>query len=327
MTAYRGMLLARILDEKMASLYRGGKIHGGVFLGRGQEALSVSVGLSLAEGGFFAPLIRDAAGRLAFGETGAGRGADVPGLGAGPDAGRDGNVHRGKPDGGLSADDQPFGGDDFGGERGAAGAAAEEAITGTVGAACIGDGGDFDGGFSRGAEPGGGGEAAAGAGGRATTSTPIRRRTSANSPARTCWTKRWATGWRGTRWTGRDLAGLSAGGGRRGGRGARGAGPQLVVARLLRLCGHGEHDDASYVDARLKAAPTRPGLPEGGGGAVAASRNGRTSRRWTAGARKPRNRWRTRWRVAQREPAPDPYQENWRRSPRAICWRVQERRT
>jgi pyruvate dehydrogenase E1 component alpha subunit/2-oxoisovalerate dehydrogenase E1 component alpha subunit len=31
-----------------------------------------------------------------------------------------------------------------------------------------------------------------------------------------------------------------------------GRGPQLVVARLLRLCGHGEHDDASYIDPRLK---------------------------------------------------------------------------
>lgn len=31
-----------------------------------------------------------------------------------------------------------------------------------------------------------------------------------------------------------------------------GNGPQLVVATLLRLCGHGEHDDATYVDAKLK---------------------------------------------------------------------------
>ena len=33
-----------------------------------------------------------------------------------------------------------------------------------------------------------------------------------------------------------------------------GSGPQLVVARLLRLCGHGEHDDANYVDPKLKAS-------------------------------------------------------------------------
>jgi len=36
--AYRFMLLARVLDDKFATLYRAGKIHGGVFLGRGQEA-------------------------------------------------------------------------------------------------------------------------------------------------------------------------------------------------------------------------------------------------------------------------------------------------
>jgi pyruvate dehydrogenase E1 component alpha subunit/2-oxoisovalerate dehydrogenase E1 component alpha subunit len=34
-----------------------------------------------------------------------------------------------------------------------------------------------------------------------------------------------------------------------------GDGPQLVVAQLLRLCGHGEHDDASYVDPKLKVSP------------------------------------------------------------------------
>src|SRR5947209_19397169 len=66
--AYRWMLLARILDDKFASLYRAGKIHGGVFLGRGQEALSVAVGIALRKGDVFAPLLRDPAGRLAFGE-------------------------------------------------------------------------------------------------------------------------------------------------------------------------------------------------------------------------------------------------------------------
>ena len=68
LAAFRFMLLARVLDDKFAALYRAGKIHGGVFLGRGQEALSASVGLSLKKTDVFAPLIRDAAGRLAFGE-------------------------------------------------------------------------------------------------------------------------------------------------------------------------------------------------------------------------------------------------------------------
>jgi TPP-dependent pyruvate/acetoin dehydrogenase alpha subunit len=33
-----------------------------------------------------------------------------------------------------------------------------------------------------------------------------------------------------------------------------GEGPQWVVANTLRMCGHGEHDDAAYIPAALKAA-------------------------------------------------------------------------
>src|SRR5579862_1338156 len=95
--AYRVMLLARTLDDKFASLYRGGKIHGGVFLGRGQEALSAAMGLSLRKGDVFAPLIRDAAGRLAFGETALDAVRTYLGSALGPMRGRDGNVHRGRP--------------------------------------------------------------------------------------------------------------------------------------------------------------------------------------------------------------------------------------
>src|SRR6185369_15537956 len=93
--ACRFMLLARQLDEKFASLYRAGKIHGGVFLGRGQEALSVSLGLALQRGDVFAPLIRDTAGRLAFGEPILDAVRTYLGSPLGPMRGRDGNIHRG----------------------------------------------------------------------------------------------------------------------------------------------------------------------------------------------------------------------------------------
>ena len=95
--AFRWMLLARILDDKLASLYRGGKIHGGVFLGRGQEALSVAIGQALVKGDIFAPLIRDAAGRLAFGEPILDAVRTYLGSPLGPMRARDGNVHRGRP--------------------------------------------------------------------------------------------------------------------------------------------------------------------------------------------------------------------------------------
>src|ERR1041384_6570507 len=95
--AYRGMVLARVLDDKYASLYRAGKIHGGVFLGRGQEALSVAAGLHLREGDVFSPLIRDQAGRLAFGEPIIDAVRTYLGSAQGPMRGRDGNIHRGRP--------------------------------------------------------------------------------------------------------------------------------------------------------------------------------------------------------------------------------------
>src|SRR5512147_774344 len=101
--AYRLMLLARCLDEKFASLYRAGKIHGGVFLGRGQEALSAAIGMNLRRGDVFAPLIRDQAGRLAFGEPLLDAVRTYFGSPLGPMRGRDGNVHRGRPKEGLLA--------------------------------------------------------------------------------------------------------------------------------------------------------------------------------------------------------------------------------
>src|SRR5438477_6071897 len=101
--AFRWILLARVLDDKFASLYRGGKIHGGVFLGRGQEALSVATGLALRKGDVFAPLIRDAAGRLAFGEPILDSVRTYLGSPLGPMRARDGNVHRGNPKEGFMA--------------------------------------------------------------------------------------------------------------------------------------------------------------------------------------------------------------------------------
>ncbi len=38
-------------------------------------------------------------------------------------------------------------------------------------------------------------------------------------------------------------------------RARKGGGPQMIVANLLRLCGHGEHDPADYVDPKLKNSP------------------------------------------------------------------------
>src|ERR687891_181841 len=95
--AFRWMLLTRTLEEKLVSLYRGGLITGGVYIGKGQEAVSVACGLCLQKGDVFAPLIRDQAGRSAFGEPLLDVTRTYLGSRLGPMRGRDGNIHRGRP--------------------------------------------------------------------------------------------------------------------------------------------------------------------------------------------------------------------------------------
>lgn len=97
MEAFRWILVARILEDKLGSLYRGGMITGGVYLGRGQEAVSAACGMFLQKGDVFAPLIRDQAGRSAFGEPLLDVTRTYLGSRQGPMRGRDGNIHRGRP--------------------------------------------------------------------------------------------------------------------------------------------------------------------------------------------------------------------------------------
>src|SRR5712671_3061457 len=147
--AFRWMLLARTLDDKFASLYRAGKIHGGVFLGRGQEALSVAAGVALRRGDVFAPLIRDQAGRLAFGESILDAARTYLGSALGPMRGRDGNVHRGRPREGLLPMISHLGAM-ISVVNGALFAKRMKGVAGAVGVACCGDGATSTGAFHEG---------------------------------------------------------------------------------------------------------------------------------------------------------------------------------
>src|SRR6266436_6015471 len=146
--AYQLMLLARMLDDKFASLYRMGKIHGGVFLGRGQEALSVATGLALRKGDIFAPLIRDGAGRLAFGEPILDAVRTYLGSALGPMRARDGNIHRGRPKQGLMVMISHLGAM-ISVVNGALLAHRFTGVKGAIGAACVGDGATSTGAFHR----------------------------------------------------------------------------------------------------------------------------------------------------------------------------------
>src|SRR4029078_13367432 len=95
--AFRWMLLTRTFEEKLASMYRGGRITGGVYIGKRQEAVSVPCGIFVQKGDIFAPLIRDQAGRSAFGEPLVDVARTYLGSRRGPMRGRDGNIPRGCP--------------------------------------------------------------------------------------------------------------------------------------------------------------------------------------------------------------------------------------
>ncbi len=244
--AYRFMLSARVLEDKLASLYRAGLIKGGVFLGKGQEAFSVSLGIHLKKGDIYAPLIRDQAGRIAFGDTILDTLRTYLGSQLGPMKGRDGNIHRGLPREGYYAMISHLGAmipvvvggliaRRFRGE------------TSVVGGTCIGDGGTSTGAFHEGLN------AAAVekvplvllvANNQYAYSTPTTRQFACNNLI----DKAIGYGVSGYEVDGTDLEACLQVVGKAVHEARRGGGPQMVVASLLRLVGHGEHDDSSYVD-------------------------------------------------------------------------------
>jgi pyruvate dehydrogenase E1 component alpha subunit/2-oxoisovalerate dehydrogenase E1 component alpha subunit len=306
--AYRCMLRARLLDDKFAALYRAGKIHGGVFLGRGQEALSAAIGVHLNKSDVFAPLIRDAAGRLAFGEPIIDAVRTYLGSALGPMRGRDGNVHRGRPQAGylpmishLGAMVSVVNGVLF--------ARRLKGISGIVGVACLGEGATSTGAFHEALNQ------------AAVEKLPLVLVIANNQFAYSTPTNR--------QFACADLADRAAGYGVEShsvdatefsvcieklgaaiARARAGHGPQLVVATLLRLCGHGEHDDAGYIAPEMKNSPLgrdclkvaeefllKKNLADAAQFAVWRSEAIREIEDAVA--------------QAQREPAPDPYEEKW----------------
>jgi TPP-dependent pyruvate/acetoin dehydrogenase alpha subunit len=90
-----------------------------------------------------------------------------------------------------------------------------------------------------------------------------------------------------------------------------GKGPQLVVGSLLRLSGHGEHDDSSYISDEDRAAPY-------GRDCMDVAREQALANKWAS--EDDLAAWRQEAAAsaaeaiatAQKEPGPDPYSETWR---------------
>lgn len=306
--AYRTMLEARLVEEKLAALCRSGKIVGGVFLGRGQEALSVALGVHLRRGDIYAPLIRDQAGRLAFGDTILDTLRTYLGSSLGSMRGRDGNIHRGRPSEGYHAMISHLGAmvstvcgglvaKRFRGEKG------------VVGATCIGEGGTSTGSFHEGMNM-----AAVEnlplvvvvANNQYSYSTPNNRQFACSDLL----SKATGYGVAGHRTVGTDLVDCLGVISEAVTAARRGEGPQLVVADLLRLVGHGEHDDASYIPEAVKKSPL-------GQDCLELARQSLIEREWLS--EEEADSWHDAVKKeveetaskVMREPAPDPAEEDW----------------
>src|SRR5207253_3999880 len=251
--AFRWMLLSRTLEEKLVSLYRGGQITGGVYSGKGQEAVSVACGLFLQKGDIFGPLIRDQAGRSAFGEPLVDVTRTYLGSRLGPMRGRDGNIHRGRPGDNCLAMISHLG-------------AMVPVVVGTlmakrfrgeknfVGLACIGEGGMQTGAFHEGMNIAAVEQVplvVVATNNHYAYSTPNDREFACHDLV----DRAIGYGCEGYTVDGTDLSNCLDIIGGAVKRARAGRPPQLVVASTLRLSGHGEHDDASYVTDEIKREP------------------------------------------------------------------------
>lgn len=246
------MLKARILENKLSSLYKAGKIVGGVYLGKGQEAISGCLGTALIQGkDCFAPLIRDQAGRTAFGEPLIDCTRTYLGSVEGPMKGRDGNIHRGRPEMGMPAMISHLGAQ----VPLIAGMLFAKRLKGTldgcVGATSVGDGATSTGAFHEGLNlaaveklP----MVVVVANNQFAYSTPNNRQFACGDLVE----RARGYGIGGFSVDGTDLLACASVVGEAVKRARAGGGPQMIVAHLLRLSGHGEHDDGSYVPGDTK---------------------------------------------------------------------------
>jgi acetoin:2,6-dichlorophenolindophenol oxidoreductase subunit alpha len=252
-SAFKWMLLSRTVEDKIAALWHAGKIAGGCYLGRGQEAISVAVGMMLRPGDTFGPLIRDQAGRLAFGEPLFDILRTYLGKKTGPTKGRDGNVHRGHPRERIYPMISHLGAL-VSVVAGALLARRMQGDTGFVGATSIGDGGTSTGSFHEGFNM-----AAVErlplvltvTNNRYAYSTPNERQFACHDLV----DRAIGYGVEGYSMDGTDLKECLEVAAHAVRRARSGFGPQMLVASCVRLSGHAEHDDGFYMDKRLFESP------------------------------------------------------------------------
>jgi TPP-dependent pyruvate/acetoin dehydrogenase alpha subunit len=247
----RTMLFARRIEERMIRLYHQGSIFGGVYCGSGQEAIGTATTAVAGPDDLFAPCIRDMTVHLGRGTTPLDIFRQFLGRANGPMHGRDGNIHYGELRRGVYAMISHLG-------------AMLPVVTGgvmarrrqgrdTIGFAYIGDGGTSTGDFH---------EAVNFA---AVFNVPVIFVVENNQFAYSTPTahqfrckslvdRAAGYGIQGVAADGNDVLALRETVGGLSADIRAQPRPVLLVCETLRMRGHGEHDDASYVPATLRAA-------------------------------------------------------------------------
>jgi TPP-dependent pyruvate/acetoin dehydrogenase alpha subunit len=247
---YSYMRLTRLLEDRLAALYRQNKVPGNVHRSLGQEACSIGAAYALEKGDVFAPLIRDLGAVFVRGGKTRDVLAQYLGREVGPTRGRDINIHYGW----LSDDGCMIGVVSMLGPMIPilVGAALAERMKGrrTVALTWIGDGGASTGPFHEGlnfacvqkapfvliVENN-----------KYAYSTPTQKQT-----ANTRFVDRAkAYGCFGESVDGNDVLAVYEVTRRAVERARRGEGPTLIEADTMRMRGHGEHDNMMYVPREL----------------------------------------------------------------------------
>ncbi|MBQ2380707.1 MAG: thiamine pyrophosphate-dependent dehydrogenase E1 component subunit alpha [Akkermansia sp.] len=245
------MEMARAFETKLSALYKAGKIFGGVFIGRGHEAIAACEGVYLQKGhDVYTPFIREQAGRCAWGDSVLDSAQCYLGSARGIMRGREGNVHWGKPHEGTVATISHLGA----AVSVAAGmlmARRMQGKTNFAGVICIGDGTTSVGSTHEACNliaveklP----AVIVVTNNQFAYSTP----NSQEFACRSLMDRGVGYGMATHECDGTDFLQTLQVMGRAIAAARAGEGPQWVVANTLRMCGHGEHDDAAYIPQELK---------------------------------------------------------------------------
>ena len=241
---YYHLRLTRSLEERIGILYRQGKISGGVYLSTGQEAVSVGAASVLEPGDIIVPSHRDMGAHLLRGIHPREILAQYLGRIGGPTRGRDGNVHYGDIQRGDVAFISPMA-DGIPVATGVA-LALKRQGKGRVAMTWFGEGaasrGDFHEGINLAAVlrvP----AVFVCNNNQYAYSTPVTRQSLVQDIAK----RAVGYGIPGVTVEGNDVLAVSQAARQAVGRARRGEGPSLIECKTMRMRGHSEHDDASYV--------------------------------------------------------------------------------